>query len=110
MFVSAEWYWRCVVQGYLLRTAAVISVLLSAAVVWSEVTFFNKDPVLSIFANFLKMASKHYDYLTIEVSAYLLGLHWNLVYLVSMEEPYQINQMSLFFVETYETMSAAHYN
>lgn len=70
MFFVSEWYWRCVIQGYLLRTAAIVSVILSAAVVWSEVTFFNKDPVLSIFAKFLKMARTHYDYLTIEVSIY----------------------------------------
>uniref|UniRef100_A0A1B6KRT3 LMBR1 domain-containing protein 2 homolog n=1 Tax=Graphocephala atropunctata TaxID=36148 RepID=A0A1B6KRT3_9HEMI len=64
---SLEWYWRCVIQGYLLRVAAVLSVILSATVVWSEVTFFNKKPVLSIFANFLNIARADYDYLTIEL-------------------------------------------
>lgn len=41
--------------------------ILSVAVVWSEVTFFNKSPVLSIFANIVKVSKKNYDYLTIEV-------------------------------------------
>uniref|UniRef100_A0A1B6CP33 LMBR1 domain-containing protein 2 homolog n=1 Tax=Clastoptera arizonana TaxID=38151 RepID=A0A1B6CP33_9HEMI len=63
---TIEWYWRCLLHGYVVRTAAVLSVLLSSAVVWSEVTFFNKKPVLSIFANFLNIAKSDYDYLTIE--------------------------------------------
>lgn len=37
------------------------------AVVWSEVTFFNKSPVLSLFAQFLNLAKRNYDYFTIEV-------------------------------------------
>lgn len=40
---------------------------LSIAVVWSEVTFFNKQPVLSIFANIVNLAKVKYDYVTIEV-------------------------------------------
>jgi hypothetical protein len=63
-----EWYWKCVLQGYALKLAAVVAGLLSAAVVWSEVTFFNKEPVLSLFAKFLDHAKVNYDYLTIEVS------------------------------------------
>lgn len=63
---TVEWYWRCVVHQHLVRTAAVLSVILSATVVWSEVTFFNKEPVLSIFANFLSIAKASYDYFTIE--------------------------------------------
>jgi hypothetical protein len=48
--------------------AAIGAGLLSAAVVWSEVTFFNKEPVLSLFAQFLNLAKVNYDYFTIEVS------------------------------------------
>ncbi|XP_075220777.1 LMBR1 domain-containing protein 2 homolog [Lycorma delicatula] len=64
---AVEWYWHCVIKGYLLRTVAVISAILSAAVVLSEVTFFNKRPVLSIFANFLNVAKANYDYFSIEL-------------------------------------------
>lgn len=55
-------------HGYTLKLAAVAAGLLSAAVVWSEVTFFNKEPVLSLFAQFLSLAKVNYDYFTIEVS------------------------------------------
>jgi hypothetical protein len=65
----SEWYWKCVLHGYALKLAAVVAGLLSAAVVWSEVTFFNKEPVLSLFAQFLNLAKVNYDYLTIEVIA-----------------------------------------
>ncbi|KAK9512147.1 hypothetical protein O3M35_000633 [Rhynocoris fuscipes] len=62
-----EWYWRCVIQDYVCQTAAILFAVLSAAVVWSEVTFFNKSPVLSLFAIFLGLARQSYDYFTIEV-------------------------------------------
>lgn len=41
--------------------------LLSVLVVWSELTFFNASPVLSIFAIFVNLAKEYYDYLSIEV-------------------------------------------
>lgn len=41
--------------------------LVSILVVWSELTFFNADPALSLFAIFVRMAKEHYDYLAIEV-------------------------------------------
>jgi hypothetical protein len=63
----SEWYWKCVLHGYVLKIAAIIAGLLSAAVVWSEVTFFNKEP-LSLFAKFLNPAKVNYDYFTVEVS------------------------------------------
>ncbi|RZF44375.1 hypothetical protein LSTR_LSTR007950 [Laodelphax striatellus] len=69
---TIEWYWRCQMQCYLLRTAAVISAILSAAVVWSEVTFFNKEPVLSIFAQLFNLSKDHYDYFTIEVMSTII--------------------------------------
>ncbi|KAJ9587598.1 hypothetical protein L9F63_018980, partial [Diploptera punctata] len=67
-----EWYWKCVVHGYVLKLAAVFAGLLSSAVVWSEVTFFNKEPVLSLFARFLNLAKLSYDYINIEVLSTLI--------------------------------------
>lgn len=43
--------------------------LLSAAVVWSECTFFSTHPVLSLFAVFVQAAEKHHNYICVEVSA-----------------------------------------
>ena len=36
-------------------------------IVWSELTFFNKSPTLSLFAVFINAAKANYDYLAIEV-------------------------------------------
>ncbi|XP_014603740.1 PREDICTED: LMBR1 domain-containing protein 2 homolog [Polistes canadensis] len=69
-----EWYWKCIIKSYVQKTAAICAACLSAAVVWSEVTFFNKSPVLSLFAQFVKIAEENYDYLTIEaLSTYIIG-------------------------------------
>lgn len=66
-----EWYWKCVIRSYVQKIIAVCTGCLSIAVVWSEVTFFNKTPVLSLFAQFLNLAKENYDYFTIEVRIYI---------------------------------------
>ncbi|XP_076051172.1 LMBR1 domain-containing protein 2 homolog [Oratosquilla oratoria] len=62
-----EWYWRCRIRGYLMQGLALLCGLLSGAVVWSELTFFNQKPVLSLFAIWVNLAKDNQDYLTIEV-------------------------------------------
>ncbi|XP_029167240.1 LMBR1 domain-containing protein 2 homolog [Nylanderia fulva] len=62
-----EWYWKCIIKGYVLKIAAICAGCLSVVVVWSEVTFFNKSPVLSIFAQFLNLAKRDYDYVGMEI-------------------------------------------
>jgi len=41
---------------------------MSVIVVWSELTFFNAEPVLSLFAIFVNLAKDGYDYVSIEVN------------------------------------------
>lgn len=41
--------------------------MFSAAVVWSECTFFSTQPVLSLFAVFIQLAERDYNYVYIEV-------------------------------------------
>ena len=62
-----EWYWRCLIEDYVYRSFGIICAILSAAVVWSELTFFNEDPVLSLFALFINTIGASYDYFSIEV-------------------------------------------
>lgn len=66
-FYFVEWYWKCLLYGYTQKVLAVLAGILSAIVVWSEVTFFNKEPVLSIFAIIVNVARNSYDYFKIEV-------------------------------------------
>lgn len=62
-----EWYWRVWMLPSLLRITAVLLFLLSVTLVWSEVTFFNVKPVLSIFAQMIHSASEGYYYFYVEV-------------------------------------------
>jgi len=64
------------VKSYVLKVAAICAGCLSVAVVWSEVTFFNKSPVLSLFAQFLNLAKRNYDYFTIEVNIFKAQSHY----------------------------------
>ncbi|XP_050420972.1 LMBR1 domain-containing protein 2 homolog [Adelges cooleyi] len=62
-----EWYWWCCVHPALLRTLAVLTGILSVTVVWSEMTFFKKQPVLSIFALMVNAAKESNDYVMIQI-------------------------------------------
>lgn len=62
-----EWYWRVWIFPWILRITAVLLFLLSITLVWSEVTFFNVKPVLSIYAQMIHGASIGYYYFYVEV-------------------------------------------
>uniref|UniRef100_A0A8C4HB85 LMBR1 domain containing 2a n=1 Tax=Dicentrarchus labrax TaxID=13489 RepID=A0A8C4HB85_DICLA len=68
---TVEWYWECVFRQSFYRLLAVLLCLLSAAVVWSECTFFSTRPVLSLFAVFVHMAEKQYNYICIEMVCFV---------------------------------------
>ncbi|XP_017777102.1 PREDICTED: LMBR1 domain-containing protein 2 homolog isoform X2 [Nicrophorus vespilloides] len=72
---TIEWYWKCVFASYMKKMLSVLAGILSVAVVWSEVTFFNKQPVLSIFAYIVNVAKINYDYSTIELMSTLVILY-----------------------------------
>lgn len=71
---TVEWYWECVFRQGFCRLLAVLLCFLSAAVVWSECTFFSTHPVLSLFAVFIQMAEKHYNYVCIEMASFVIIL------------------------------------
>lgn len=62
-----EWYWECLLKRWFYRLLSVVLTLFSVAVVWSECTFFSTRPVLSLFAVFIQLAEREYNYLYIEV-------------------------------------------
>ncbi|MCJ8750179.1 hypothetical protein PDJAM_G00259540 [Pangasius djambal] len=63
---AAEWYWECVLRRWCYRVLAVVLCVLSVLVVWSECTFFSTQPVLSVFAIFIQIAERSYNYIYIE--------------------------------------------
>ncbi|KAH8332367.1 hypothetical protein KR074_001946 [Drosophila pseudoananassae] len=69
MFYSAtlQWYWECLLKAPYLKSLCVLTATMSAVVVWSELTFFSRKPVLSVFANVINVAKESYDFLTIEI-------------------------------------------
>lgn len=71
-FSLPEWYWECLLRPWFYRILAVVLSVFSVIVVWSECTFFSTTPVLSLFAVFIQLAEKTYNYIYIEVSLYLL--------------------------------------
>ncbi|XP_041644364.1 G-protein coupled receptor-associated protein LMBRD2B-like [Cheilinus undulatus] len=68
---AVEWYWECVFRQGFYKLLAVLLCLLSAAVVWSECTFFSTHPVLSLFAVFVQMAEKQHNYICIEMVCFV---------------------------------------
>ncbi|CAG0886962.1 unnamed protein product [Darwinula stevensoni] len=66
-----EWYWECAWKCYAFKALAVVFGVWSVFVVWSEVSFFNKEPVLSLFAKFVQLAKENYDYFSMEVISFL---------------------------------------
>ncbi|XP_022918064.1 LMBR1 domain-containing protein 2 homolog [Onthophagus taurus] len=103
-----EWYWKCFFYTYYKKILAVLAGILSVAVVWSEVTFFSKQPPLSIFAIMVDVAKRKYDYFLIEVlsttvilylcyCAYSTVLKIKLLNLYYLAPHHQTNEYSLIF-------------
>ncbi|KAF7994945.1 hypothetical protein HCN44_004417 [Aphidius gifuensis] len=103
-----EWYWKCLIKNYVQKIIAIIAGFLSGAVVWSEVTFFNKKPVLSLFAIFFNMAADKYNYFIIEIlstiiiaylcyCAYSTVLKIRLLNIYYLAPNHQTNEYSLIF-------------
>ncbi|XP_041976013.1 LMBR1 domain-containing protein 2 homolog isoform X2 [Aricia agestis] len=103
-----EWYWECLIKPYFLRSMAVLTCIMSVAVVWSEVTFFVKSPVLSIFANVLIAARNTYNYTAIvTISTLTIGYMFYCAYstvlrirvlnLYYLAPHHQTNEYSLIF-------------
>ncbi|KAI9564786.1 hypothetical protein GHT06_008527 [Daphnia sinensis] len=105
---TLEWYWKCLLRRYVCQGLAMVLALLSVLVVWSELTFFNASPVLSIFAIFVNLAKEYYDYLSIElvsiatiaymcVCAYSTVLKIRVLNLYYLAPHHQTDEYSLIF-------------
>ncbi|VFV46111.1 lmbr1 domain-containing protein [Lynx pardinus] len=68
---TVEWYWECLLRPWFYRILAVVLSIFSVIVVWSECTFFSTTPVLSLFAVFIQLAEKTYNYIYIEIACFL---------------------------------------
>lgn len=69
---SVEWFYYCWIRKYMMKLLSIILMATTVIVIWSEMTFFNKKPVLSIFAVFLNRARNTYNYFSIELVGCLI--------------------------------------
>uniref|UniRef100_A0A3P9DAY8 LMBR1 domain containing 2b n=1 Tax=Maylandia zebra TaxID=106582 RepID=A0A3P9DAY8_9CICH len=68
---TVEWYWECLLKRWFYRLLSIVLTLFSVVVVWSECTFFSTRPVLSLFAIFIQLAERDYNYLYIEMACFI---------------------------------------
>lgn len=105
---TLQWYWECLLKAPFLKAMCVLTAFMSAMVVWSELTFFSRHPVLSIFANVINVAKGSYDFFTIEVFSmvvlcyffyctYSTILRIRLLNLYYLAPHHQTNEHSLIF-------------
>jgi len=64
---TTEWYCRCLIQPRLYQCMAVVAVILSCILTWSEVTFFSEKPKLSLLALFIQAGGYNRNYTAIEM-------------------------------------------
>ena len=66
--VCSEFYWKCVISPKVYQASGILLAFLSLTLMWSEVTFFQKHPVLSIYAIFItEVFASGRDYFLIQV-------------------------------------------
>ncbi|VDP11769.1 unnamed protein product [Soboliphyme baturini] len=69
---TVEWYWECMLRRYMLKGIGAMAAIMSAVIVWSELTFFSVHPPLSLTAIFVMLAARNEDYFYIEFSSFLI--------------------------------------
>lgn len=65
--LSLEWVWHLKLRPILLRSLAVVCAALSLLIVWSEMTYQNVNPVLSVIGLLVQVARDRMSYGAIEV-------------------------------------------
>lgn len=65
--MSFEWYWHLKLRPILLRLTSLICAVLSLLIVWSEMTYQNVNPILSVIGLLIQMARDRVSYEAIEV-------------------------------------------
>ncbi|XP_065215486.1 LMBR1 domain-containing protein 2 homolog [Planococcus citri] len=62
-----DYLWAAMWKPVVMKVLSTISIVMSAAVVWSESTFFKENPVLSVFALLIRGSKSNYNYAVIEI-------------------------------------------
>lgn len=69
--LSLEWHWHLRIRPVLLKAASVICAALSLLIVWSEMTYQNVNPILSVIGLLVQLARQNVSYGAIEAISFL---------------------------------------
>jgi len=90
------WFYYCIFKKYILKVLAGLFSLLTIITIWSEMTFFNKKPALSIYAILLNLNRSYYNYLTIQflcsmIIAYLCICAYRTIFKIKLFNYYALS-------------------
>jgi len=107
--LKMKWKFYCEIQPMFRRIFSIMLMVLTVLVIWSECTFFNEHPVLSLFAIFINLAKSNYHYFYIELAsivvifylcycAYFTVFRMKIFNYYYIANHHQTNESSLIFV------------
>ncbi|XP_065069305.1 G-protein coupled receptor-associated protein LMBRD2-like [Rhopilema esculentum] len=70
-----EWFWKLWLTPALLKGVALVLMLFTVMLVWSEMTFFSTSPTLSLFAVLIRVAKTEYLYFQVEVISFFTVMY-----------------------------------
>jgi hypothetical protein len=90
------WFYYCIFKKYFFKISSALLAALTVTIIWSEMTFFNKKPVLSIYANLLNINRVYYNYLTIQflccmIIAYLCICAYRTIFKIKLFNYYALS-------------------
>ncbi|KAF9960370.1 hypothetical protein BGZ72_007175 [Mortierella alpina] len=73
--LSLEWHWHLKLRPFLLRSLSVLCAVLSLLIVWSEMTYQNLNPILSVIGLLVQLARDRMSYGAIEAISFFTMLY-----------------------------------
>ena len=70
-FPTLTWFWRVQLQPLVCRCAAVLAIMMSSLLLWSEISFRSTKPVLSIYALMVQHEGANLNYVGLEFVTFL---------------------------------------
>lgn len=70
-FPTLTWFWCVQVQPWVCRISAVLAIVMSSLLLWSEISFRSTEPVLSIYALMVQHEGANLNYVGLECVTFL---------------------------------------
>ncbi|KAF9966985.1 hypothetical protein BGZ70_000525 [Mortierella alpina] len=75
LLLSFEWHWHLKLRPFLLRSLSALCAALSLLIVWSEMTYQNLNPILSVIGLLVQLARDRMSYGAIEAISFFTMLY-----------------------------------